>query len=134
MKAVYAITLVVAVALVSPSGARSQVGRADHQHWVGTWATEPVAGTANTPAYTGQTVRNIVRVSIGGENVRIRLSNHYGTKPLLIGAAHVAIHGEGQSLVADSDRPLSFGGKPSILIPAGGLVISDPADQPSPGM
>jgi lysophospholipase L1-like esterase len=124
--AISAIALTIGIMLSTPE-VGAQAVRNDHQHWIGTWATEPVAGTANTPTYNGQTVRNVMRVSIGGESIRIRLSNHYGSKPLRIGAAHVAIHGEGAAIAADSDRALTFGGNSSVLIPAGGLVISDPA-------
>jgi lysophospholipase L1-like esterase len=59
------------------------------QRWVGTWATSPQATNAIT--FNNQTLRMIVRVSVGGRRVRVRFSNAYGTVPLFIGAAHVAL-------------------------------------------
>jgi len=51
-----------------------------------------------------QTVRQIAHVSIGGSRVRIVLSNEYGTRPLTIGAAHIALAGDPQSLLVPTDR------------------------------
>lgn len=108
----------------------AQSGRSARRHWVGTWATEPVIGTERTPVAANQTIRNIVRVSIGGESVRVRLSNYYGTKPMRVAAAHIALRGDGGSIVAGSDHALTFNGKPDILIAGGGLAISDPVAMP----
>ncbi len=58
-------------------------------HWVGTWATSPQATSALT--FADQTLRMIVRTSVGGRSVRVRFSNAYGTAPLVIDAAHVAL-------------------------------------------
>jgi lysophospholipase L1-like esterase len=70
----------------------------------------------------------IVRSSIGGSRVRVELSNAYGTAALQVGAAHVALRGKESGIVAGSDRPLTFGGKPSISIPPGALAVSDPVN------
>jgi lysophospholipase L1-like esterase len=56
------------------------------------------------------------------------LSNAFGTRPLEIGAAHVALRDSGSSIVAASDRRLMFDGKPSVTIPAGAAVYSDPVE------
>jgi lysophospholipase L1-like esterase len=66
-----------------------------------------------------------VRTSIGGHQIRVHLSNTFGTTPLTIGAAHIALHGTDSSIVPGSDRTLTFGGKPSVRIPAGASVLSD---------
>ena len=76
-----------------------------------------------------QTVRQIAHVSIGGSRVRIVLSNEYGTRPLTIGAAHIALAGGGSSIVAGSDRPLTFGGRTSFTIPLGAPAVSEPVDR-----
>ena len=91
--------------------------------WVGTWAASP-AGTATPRQFDKQTIREIVHTSIGGSRVRVRLSNAFGTQPLVIGAAHVAVRGSGSSVV--SDHALTFSGQPSFSIPAGALALSDP--------
>ena len=113
------------------SGAPSVFAKdSDDGHWVGTWSASPmsadsVPGSTNN-GFSNQTLRHITHVSIGGDRVRVRLSNAYGTQPLVIGAAHVALHSTAASIVAGSDRPLTFSGQPSITIPAGALALSDP--------
>jgi lysophospholipase L1-like esterase len=93
--------------------------------WVATWTTAP-AGVAGTPErFRDETLRLIVRTSAGGQQVRVRLSNLFGTEPLAIGAAHIARRATGARIVARTDRVLTFGGQPSIMVPKGGEVISD---------
>ncbi len=93
-----ALLLAIATALAAPAAsAGTRAGEAygfggsaqGNSHWVGTWATSPQANSAVT--FGNQTLRMIVRVSVGGRNVRVRFSNAYGTLPLVIGAAHVAL-------------------------------------------
>ena len=94
-------------------------------HWVGTWSASP-QGVAAPIQINGQTVRQIVHTSLGGERVRVRLSNAYGTSGLVIGSAHVAISTGGASISSRTDRVLKFNGSPTITIPAGALAVSDP--------
>ena len=121
----------VAVALATPSLAPA--GDRDDDRWVGTWAASPQHPEAPiivpTPAqFDNQTIRQVVRTSIGGKKVRIRLSNEYGTTPLTVGAVTVARHGAGAAIVAGSDRALTFAGRSSFTIPAGAPALSDPID------
>ena len=110
--------------------------RADAGDWIETWTASPqpiwdaeFVVPINIPrALRNQTVRQIARVSIGGNRLRVVLSNEYGSRPLVIGAAHVALAGSGATIVAGSDRALSFDGHPSVTIPPGAPVISDPVD------
>jgi len=76
----------------------------------------------------GQTLRQIAHVSLGGARVRVVVSNSLGTLPLSIGAAHVALRDKGESIVAASDRVLTFGGLSRPTVPPGALLISDPVD------
>ena len=94
--------------------------------WVGSWTTTPAP--MEGVALGGQTIRLIARVSIGGEKVRMRLSNAYGNRPLAVGAAHIALRGDGADIVPGSDRTLTFNGLPAIDIAAGALVVSDPVE------
>jgi lysophospholipase L1-like esterase len=98
--------------------------------WVATWTTspEPAAPERREPLLRldGQTVRERVRVSVGGTQIRIRLSNEYGSSPLLIGSATVATPIDASSVKPDSIRIVTFGGQNSITIPAGAPVLSDP--------
>ena len=98
--------------------------RHDDGHWVGTWSASPQAVVAPIQI-NGQTLRQIVHTSLGGERVRVRLSNAYGTRPLVIGSAHVAVSTGGASISLSTDRTLRFNGSPTITIPAGALAVSD---------
>src|SRR5689334_22577516 len=71
--------------------------------WVASWAASPQPADAPLQL-AGQTVRQVVRVSLGGQRVRVRLSNAYGTTSLRVGAAHLALHARGPAIVAGSDR------------------------------
>jgi lysophospholipase L1-like esterase len=74
------------------------------------------------------TLREIVHVSIGGPQVRIVFTNEFGTDPLTIGAAHVAVSQGGSTINLVSAAGLTFGGHTQVIIPPGALVVSDPAD------
>ena len=75
-----------------------------------------------------QTIRQTARLSIGGSRVRIVLSNEYGKTPLTIGAANIALAGEGGKIKEGSAHAVTFGGNPTIVIPPGAPAISDPVD------
>src|SRR5258708_15302471 len=75
---------------------------------------------------SNRTIRQIVHLSIGGDKVRLRLSNEFGTKPVLIGAASVAVVGKSSDIVSSSLRALTFGGAKSVIIPPGAPAVSDP--------
>ncbi|WP_333676456.1 SGNH/GDSL hydrolase family protein [Dyella sp.] len=95
----------------------------DHRTWVDTWAAAP--DTAG-PVVNAQTVRQIVRTSVGGTEVRIRLSNLFGNVPITLGPAHIALHASGADTVPGSDHALLFNGKPTVTIAKGESVLSDP--------
>jgi lysophospholipase L1-like esterase len=106
-----------AVAADVAAGAPSNV------HWVDTWAAPPDAAG---PALKAQTVRQIVRVSVGGASLRIRLSNLYGSGPITIGPVHIAVQATGSSIQPGSDHALTFDGKSNVTIAKGESVLSDP--------
>jgi lysophospholipase L1-like esterase len=72
-----------------------------------------------------QTVRMIARVSLGGRSVRVRLSNAFGAGAVTIGAAHIALREKDSSIVAGSDRVLTFSGKPGATLYGGATLVSD---------
>jgi lysophospholipase L1-like esterase len=102
-------------------------------HWVGSWAASPalpMAAPANnpargTPTFNNQTITQVVRLSAGGQQLRIRLSNEYGPKPLQVGAARVALVGADGAVVAGSERTVTFSGAATALIPPGAPMLSD---------
>jgi len=77
-----------------------------------------------------QTVRERVRISIGGPQIRIRLSNEYGSAPLQIGSVTVALPNDPASVKSGSIQTVTFGGHNSIAIPAGAPALSDPITFP----
>ena len=83
---------------------------------------------ASTAQYNNQTIREIVHTSIGGNQVRVRIANTFGSAPLVIGAAHVAVSSSSSSIVPGTDRVLTFGGRTSVTIPTGAPALSDPVD------
>ena len=95
--------------------------------WVGTWAAAP-ASAEGFAGFTNHTIRLNPRVSIGGERLRVRISNAYGNRPLQIGAASVAWRDKGPAVVPGSDRKLTFGGEDGIAIAAGAVAFSDPVE------
>jgi lysophospholipase L1-like esterase len=101
-------------------------------HWVGTWATSPVV--TEGLAFDNQTLRIIARVSIGGGTVRVRFSNACGLRKLAIGAARIGLRERDARIVPGSDRALTFGGRPSVTIPVGALVLSDPVSLDVPDL
>src|SRR5712671_2330488 len=79
--------------------------------WVAVWAASPQQ--AGRPLrIAGQSLREVVHISLGGNRVRLRLSNAYGATPLHVGSAHLAIHVTGPSIAAGSDRAVTFDGSP----------------------
>src|SRR5262245_52244284 len=96
----------------------------DNRHWVGTWATSPAPSEAGV-AFNNHTLRMHPRLSIGGDTLRVRVSNAYGHSKLAIGAAYIGIRDKGPAVVPDSERQLTFGGCGSTTVAAGALVISD---------
>jgi lysophospholipase L1-like esterase len=105
-------------------------------------AATPPPASAAPPAPTGQTggppfrvttlanqtVRMILRTSIGGRRARVKLSNAFGSAPVTVGAAHLARRATESAIVPDSDRPLTFAGRTSITMMPGVVVVSDPVD------
>jgi enterochelin esterase-like enzyme/lysophospholipase L1-like esterase len=84
-------------------------------------------GPSNMPAtFEDQTIRMTLRASLGGQQVRIALSNMLGAQAVEIGAAHIAVHKGSGVIVPQTDRALTFSGKPSLLLASGVLAISDP--------
>ena len=97
----------------------------NNRHWVGTWTTSPAPSESGV-GFNNHTLRMNLRVSIGGDTLKVRRSNAYGNGKLLISSAYVGIRDNGPAIVPDSERKLTFGGSGSATIAAGALVVSDP--------
>ncbi|AZM62470.1 MULTISPECIES: SGNH/GDSL hydrolase family protein [unclassified Streptomyces] len=105
--------------------------------WVRTWGASPQApdnSVSSVEPFENATLRHIVRVSGGGSRIRIRLSNEYGTAPVTLGAARVALTGADHVIQDGSSHVVTFSGRPSVTIPAGAPILSDPIDLPLPAL
>jgi lysophospholipase L1-like esterase len=99
--------------------------------WVATWSAPPMApGSAfgTSRSFDNQTVRQIVHISAGGTRVRVKLSNEYGEGTLIIGSANIALQSTESSIVPTTNRALTFRGSPSVVVPVGSTVLSDPVN------
>jgi lysophospholipase L1-like esterase len=140
MRRPFVVSVLLAAALAaapssSPAGASADTDdRARPDNWVTAWAPSPVVGVfipfnPGCPAGTGltdQTVRNVAFVSAGGDRVRIRLTNTFGLRSMLVAHATVAVQASNADVVPGTLRSLTFGGRADITLAAGGHALSDP--------
>ncbi len=121
-------------------------------HWVSTWGTAQQLAAETLPVWVvppprepnepppppllppypssfhDETVRMIVRTSVGGDRLRLTLSNALGQSEVNVGAVHVALRERGSAIVTETDRAVTFGGKASFSVQPGTLVVSDPVE------
>lgn len=104
--------------------------------WVGAWAAAPAGGEpgTETAGTADRTVRNVVHTAVGGSSARVTLSNLYGTRPLTVTHATLAVAAHDDSAAADPGtlRRLTFGGATTVVVPAGGQAVSDAVAVPVP--
>jgi lysophospholipase L1-like esterase len=119
--------LVAALLLASASVASAQ-------HWVGSWASaQQIPEDRNTlpdDQLRDMTLRQIVRLTLGGPRLRVRISNVFGTAPLAVDDVYVALSAGGARIVPSTTRAVTFGGSSDVLIPAGADYLSDPVELP----
>jgi lysophospholipase L1-like esterase len=129
---------VLAAALLHPSTAAhaadpisSPVTVTKPSTWVGTWSAAANGGTSAT-GYAGYTIRNLVHTSVGGDRVRVKVSNAFGTAPVLIAHTTVGLQKlpASAAIAAGTLRDVTFGGQQGVTIPAGAEVYSDPVKLP----
>ena len=131
--------------------AQTKSAPAAGEHWVTTWATAQALAPTRLPFGNGepvlpppgarvpatlkdQTVRMFAHASLGGRRVRVSLSNALEKPTLRVGAARVALRAHGAEIVPASDRPLTFSGRASTVVPPGTIVVSDPVDLVLPAL
>jgi lysophospholipase L1-like esterase len=124
----------------------------ENAHWVSTWGAAQQLAAETLPVWVvppprppneppprpllppypssfhDETVRMIVRTSVGGDRLRLTLSNALGQSEVHIGAVHVALRERGSAIVTETDRAVTFGGKKSFSVQPGTLVVSDPVE------
>jgi lysophospholipase L1-like esterase len=98
--------------------------------WIGTWGTAPqLVEPRNLPPEPGlsdNTLRQIVRVSLGGDSLKVRFSNEFGTSPVTMKAVHFAASMDNSAINPETDKALLFDGEPQVTIAPGASIISDP--------
>jgi lysophospholipase L1-like esterase len=124
-----AVVLLVLTASVAVGTAPRPAAAARGYDWVTSWAASPqnpVPGTPGSAGFHDQTVRDIVVPSVGGNMIRLELTNAFGRSLLQVGRVTVAVADLGAGVVPGTIHPVSFGGSVSVRIPAGEQVLSDP--------
>ncbi|MBY0491832.1 MAG: SGNH/GDSL hydrolase family protein [Gemmatimonadaceae bacterium] len=121
-----------------PLQAQARRSAAPPPRWLATWAPSLQAAAPRPPAdsvdrvitVVDRTLRQVARVSIGGQQMRLRLSNEYGDRPLIIRAAHVALRrggaAAGPAIDPATDHAVTFDGRAAVTVRPGGYLISDP--------
>lgn len=120
--------------VLAPSWALSR-----DEGWVGTWMASPQAvwgqdfpfPTKIPPSVKNETIRQVVRVSLGGPQIRLVFSNAYGNTPVTIGGASVGRTGANYDVQPGTLKRVTFGGSVSVAIPPGAPVVSDPLEFPA---
>jgi len=121
--------LVLALGMAAPAEAR----------WVGSWTAPPHAplgteGPFAAASYEDVTLSQVLRISEGGERVRVRFTNRYGPAPLAIGEARIVRIDDAGEEIAGSSRPLTFGGEAGAIIPRGAPFASDAVELDLPDL
>ncbi|MFC4254089.1 SGNH/GDSL hydrolase family protein [Altererythrobacter xixiisoli] len=116
-------------ALATPAQAR----------WVAAWTAAPHAPIASegqfaAGSWNNATITQVLRVSAGGDRLRLRFSNRYGPGPLEIGQARVVRIDDKGAEIAGSAHMLQFGGRGSAVIPRGSPFVSDTVNLPLPAL
>src|SRR5574344_620881 len=100
------------------------------ENWIGTWATAPLRITPDnmppTPGLAHNSLRQVVKVSIGGDKIRVKLSNEYSQSQLEIKSVYVAVSQGGCNIDARTAKYVSFKGKRQVSVSKGGMTVSDP--------
>jgi lysophospholipase L1-like esterase len=122
-----------AILLIGVCAAAGKSGTARAGEWVAAWYSPPFP---TTPAWTcgqvrmlaHQSVRQVIRLEVGGDRIRVRLTNELGLLPVRVGDARVARSSPNGVLEAGTGHVLTFGGRRDVVIPSGKALISDPID------
>ena len=125
--------VVISIVSLAVSGA-SRAQTADRPQWVGTWAASPMlaGGGFDVRPFCSVTLREIVHISNGGAELRLRFTNEFGVDQLHIDDAHVALSAGGGQIQPGTDHEVTFDGAKSVSIPPGAVAYSDPVALDAP--
>ena len=131
-RAAFSFALLLALAGAAEGAPRTQ--------WLRSWAAAPQSATRAGQAqpvarqFVDMTIRQIVRVSAGGEQVRLRISNEMSSEALRLGAVRITLVGKDGSIAAGSERTVSFDGEGMTTIPPYAPIVSDPVPLAVPAL
>ena len=98
--------------------------------WVGTWITAPQLvepyNMPPSPGLTNNSLRQIVRPSIGGDTLRVKFSNEFSTSPVTLKSVKIAVSAGGNAIFDDTSVKLTFDGNPEVTMEPGTAITSDP--------
>jgi len=101
-----------------------------NSHWVGTWATAPqlveVKNMPPAPGLTGNSLRQIVRVSIGGNKIRLKFTNEFSQDSVTMKSVQIAVSTGGNTIDVGTNKMLKFRGKTEVTLSPGSALMSDP--------
>lgn len=127
---------IAAIALLSGGTAQADTAKEGASHWLATWSASPQAATPSNLAFipgdvsaigfTNQTIRNVVFTSVGGSELRVRLTNSFGSQPVTFNEVDVGLVQSGATLVSGSSQTVTFAGKTIVRIAPGAEALSDP--------
>jgi len=121
--------LILAAAIAAGTSSRPAAAARNGYDWVTSWGASPQDPSPRTLGLKGfddQTVRDIIVPSVGGNMIRLELTNAFGRSSLQVGRVTVAVADLGAGVIPGTIHPVSFGGSASVRIPAGEQVLSDP--------
>ena len=117
------------IIILSIYGAGGWIFSSEQGDWVGAWSTSMIAPYKegiSQEGFENQTIRSIIQPHIDGENMRIRLSNEFGSSPITIEEINVAASKNEAETIPGTNRKVTFGGEEKISIPPGEMIVSDP--------
>jgi lysophospholipase L1-like esterase len=126
----FCILLVLNIVCKAPSFAETPIKFTSIPKWVGTWSTAPQlvepGNMPPSPGLTNNSLRQVVRVSIGGDSLRIKFSNEFSTSPVTMKSVQIAISTGGSAIEVSTNKELTFNGYPEVTMNPGVAVTSDP--------
>ncbi|SMO39849.1 GDSL-type esterase/lipase family protein [Gracilimonas mengyeensis] len=104
--------------------------QAQSTNWVGTWTTSPQLTEPHNnppePGLSNNTIRQILKVSIGGDTLRMRFSNEFSSEPVTMQQVRISVSTGLDTILPETEKALLFDGEQEVTMEAGGVVVSDP--------
>ena len=122
------VSICVCMYVLLGAGPATAAPRAPTSAWVGTWSAAPEGQRNPTAISVATTYREIVHISVGGNTARVILTNEFGTEPLTVAVASLGLRTSGNAIDPSSTKALTFAGQPTVTLPAGSMMLSDPVD------